>query len=69
MCLCWVLGLGLCQPISMYEVLCVLLRTVLNIFVRNASPREPMCFRCLIFSILGYCELLFFALFYCLLDL
>ena len=27
-----------------------LLRAVLNILVRNASPRGPMCFRCLIFS-------------------
>ena len=35
-----------------------LLRAVLNILVRNASPRGPMCFRCLIFN-----------LFYSLLDL
>ena len=35
-----------------------LLRAVLNILVRNASPRGPMCFRCLIFN-----------LFYGLLDL
>ena len=39
-------------------------RPVLNILVRNASPRGPMCFRCLIFSLSGPCEL-----FYCLLDL
>ena len=31
----------------------VLLRTILNILVRNASPREPMCFTCLIFSLSG----------------
>ena len=37
----------------------LLLRAVLNILVRNASPRGPMCFRCLIFSLLGHCELLF----------
>ena len=43
---------------SMCEVLCFLLRTVLNILVRNASPRGPMCFRCLIFNS-GPCELLF----------
>ena len=42
----------------MCEVL-FLLRAVLNILVRNASPRGPMCFRCLVI----------FALFYCLLDL
>ena len=29
----------------------VLLRAVLNILVRNASPRGPMCFRSLIFSL------------------
>ena len=33
----------------------------------NASPRGPMCFRCLIFNLSGPCELLF--LFYRLLDL
>ena len=28
-----------------------LLRAVLNILVSNASPRGPMCFRCLIFNL------------------
>ena len=46
-----------------------LLRAVLNMIVRNASPRSPMCFRCLIFNLSGHCELLFFTLFYSLLDL
>ena len=46
-----------------------LLRAVLNILVRNASPRGPMCFRCLIFNLSGPCELLFLLLFYSLLDL
>ena len=41
----------------------VLLRAVLNILVRNASPRGPMCFRCLIFSLSGLCELLFLLCF------
>ena len=36
----------------------LLLRSVLNILVRNASPRGSMCFRCLIFSLSGHCELL-----------
>ena len=40
-----------------------LLRAVLNILVRNASPREPMCFRCLIFNLSGPCELLFLLCF------
>ena len=39
-----------------------LLRAVLNILVRNASARGPMCFRCLIFNLSG-------PLFYSLLDL
>ena len=36
-----------------------LLRAVLNILVRNASPRGPLYFRCLIFNLSGPCELLF----------
>ena len=35
-----------------------LLRIVLNMLVRNASPRGAMCFRCLMFSMSGPCELL-----------
>ena len=46
-----------------------LLRAVLNILVRNASPRGPMRFRCMIFRLSGPCELLFLLLFDCLLDL
>ena len=45
-----------------------LLRAVLNILLRNASPRGSKYFRCLIFSLSGPCEL-FFALFSCFLDL
>ena len=47
----------------------LVLRAVFNMLVRNASPRGPMCFRCLMFSLSGPCELLFFTSFYCLLDL
>ena len=37
-----------------------LLREVLNMFARNASPRGPtMCFRCPMFILSGPCELLF----------
>ena len=32
-------------------------RAVFNMLVRNASPRGPMCFRCLMFSLSGLCEL------------
>ena len=46
----------------------LVLRAVFNMLMRNASPRGPMCFRWLMFSLLGHCELLFLP-FYCLLDL
>ena len=42
----------------------LLLRVVLYMLVRNASPRGTMCFRCLISSLSGHCELLF-LFFYC----
>ena len=35
----------------------------MSILVRNASPRGPMCFRCLIFNLSGPCELLFLLCF------
>ena len=47
----------------------LVLRAVFNILVRYTSPRGPICFRCLMFSLSGSCELLFFTLFYCLLAL
>ena len=34
----------------------LLLRAVFNMLLRNASPRGPMCFRCLIFSLSGPCD-------------
>ena len=37
----------------------LVLRVVFNLLVRNASPRGPMCFRCLIFKLSGPRELLF----------
>ena len=40
-----------------------LLRAVLNMLVRNASLRGPMCFRCLVFSLSGTCEVLFLLCF------
>ena len=47
----------------------LVLRAVFNMLVRNASPKGHMCFRCLMFSLSGPCELLFLTLFYCLLNL
>ena len=41
----------------------LVLRAVFNMLVRNVSPREPMCFRCLMFNLSGPCELLFLLCF------
>ena len=41
----------------------LVLRAVFNMLVRNASPRGPMCFRCLLFRLSGPCELLFLLYF------
>ena len=41
----------------------LVLRAVFNMLVRNASPRGPMCFRCLKFNLSGPFELLFFLCF------
>ena len=59
------LGFGMWTMLANFHVSGIrfLLRTVLNILVRNASPRGPMCFRCLIFSLSGPCELLFLLCF------
>ena len=53
------LGFGIGTMLANFHVygIMFLLRAVLNILVRIASPRGPMCFRCLILS--GPCELLF----------
>ena len=48
--------------IHMYGIM-LLLRAVLNMLVKNASPRGPMCFMCLMFCFSGPCELLFFRYF------
>ena len=37
----------------------LLLGAVLNMLMMNASPRGPMCFRFLMFSLSGPCGLLF----------
>ena len=44
------------------DIIILLFRAFLNILVRNASPRGPMCFRCLIFNLWGPCEFLFCSL-------
>ena len=41
----------------------LVLRAVFNMLVRNASPRGPIRFRCLMFSLSEPCELLFLLCF------
>ena len=41
----------------------LVLRAVFKMIVRNASPRGPMCFRCLMFNLSGPCEMLFLLYF------
>ena len=36
----------------------LLLRAVLNMLMRNGGPSGSVCFRCLMFSLSGPCELL-----------
>ena len=55
------LGFGIWTMLANFHVCCImlLLRAVLNILVKNTSPRGPMCFRCMIFSLSEPCELVF----------
>ena len=63
------LGFGMGTMLVNFQMcgIMLVLRAVFNMLVRNASPRWPMCFRCLMFSLSGPCELLF-LLFYCLMS-
>ena len=54
------LGFGMGSMLANFHMCGIMfLREVLNMLVRNASPRGPICFRCLMFSLSGPCELLF----------
>ena len=59
------LGFGMGAMLSNFYMCCIMLvlRAVFNMLVRNASPRGPMCFRCLMFNLSGPCELLFLLCF------
>ena len=59
------LGFGIRTMLANFHMwgIMFLLRAVLNILLRNASPRGTMCFRCLIFNLSGPCELLFILCF------
>ena len=59
----WGFGMGTMVANLHMCVIMLMLRAVFNLLVRNASQRVPMCFRCLIFIILGPCELLFLLCF------
>ena len=60
------LGFGMGTMLANFHLggIMLLLREVLNMLARNASPRGPMCFRCLLFSLSGPCELLFLLCFF-----
>ena len=55
------LGFGMETMLANFHVhgIMLVLRVVFNMLVRNASPRGPMYFRCLMFNLSGPCELLF----------
>ena len=61
----YLLGFGMGTMLVTFHMcgIMLLLRAALNMLVRNASPRGPMCFRCRIFSLSGPCELLFLLCF------
>ena len=54
------LGFGMGTMLAnIHMCIMLVLRAVFNMLVRNASPRGPMCFRCLMFNLSEPCELLF----------
>ena len=56
-CLCWALEWGLMLANLHISGIMLVLGAVFNML---ASPRGPMCFRCLMFNLSGHCDLLFF---------
>ena len=59
------LGFGMGIMLANFHMcgIMLVLRAVFNMLVRNASPRGPMCFRCLTVNLSGPCELLFLLCF------
>ena len=47
------LGFGMGTMLANFNMcgIMLVLRAIFNMLVRNASPRGPMCFRCLIFNL------------------
>ena len=57
------LGFGMGTMLASFHICGIMLGAHFNMLVRNASPRGPMCFRCLMFNVSGPCELLFLLCF------
>ena len=59
------LGFGIGTMLANFHMCAIMLvfRSVFNMLVRHASSRGPMCFRCLMISLSGPCELLFYLFF------
>ena len=59
------LGFGIGTMLANFHMcgIMLVLRAVFKMLVRNASPRRPMCFRCLMFNLSGPYELLFLRCF------
>ena len=57
----FLLGFGMGTMLANFHMcgIMLVLRAVFNMLMRNAIPIGSMCFRCLIFSLSGPCELLF----------
>ena len=59
------LGFGMGTMLANFHMcgIILVLRAVFNMLVRNASPRGPVCFSCMMFNLSGPCELLFLVCF------
>ena len=55
------LGFGMGAMLANFHMcgIMLVLSAVFNMLVRHASPRGPMCFRCLMFNLSGPSEFLF----------
>ena len=56
------LGFGMGTMLANFHMCGIMLVLIagFNMLVRNVSPRGPMCFRCLMFSLSRPCELCFY---------
>ena len=55
------LGFGIGTMLANFHMCGIMLVLIaaFSMTVRNASPRGPMCFKCMMFNLSGPCELLF----------